>query len=256
MTITTPPDLLKLLAHELRWQILVALATSDRRVQELVDLVARPMNLISYHLRLLREAGIVEEHRSAADGRDLYYSLVLPQGVQQFHSIGRQLHPALGCPATSAPRQTDASILFLCTRNSARSQMAEALMRSKAEERPIVVASAGSQPATVDTDAIRALAELGIEITGQQSKHLDLFRDHHFDYVVTVCDQVREECPVFPGDGNTIHWSIPDPVAARGTPEERLAVFIATARELATRVDHLLLRLDAEASEHVQSGDD
>jgi ArsR family transcriptional regulator, arsenate/arsenite/antimonite-responsive transcriptional repressor / arsenate reductase (thioredoxin) len=256
MITISPPDFLKLLAHELRWQILVALAESDQRVQELVERVARPMNLVSYHLRMLREAGIVQEHRSAADGRDLYYTLALPQVVQQFHDAGRQLHPALGCPTTSTPRRTPASILFLCTRNSARSQMAEALMRSKAGERPIVVASAGSQPAIVDPDAIRALAELGIDIVVQQSKHFDRFRDQHFDYVVTVCDQVREECPVFPGDPNTIHWSIPDPATAKGTPKERLAVFGATARELATRVDHLLLCLDAEANESVQSGDD
>jgi protein-tyrosine-phosphatase len=247
MTTTSPPDFLKLLAHELRWQMVLALAESDRRVQELVDLVARPMNLVSYHLRLLRSAGLVEEHRSAADGRDLYYTLALPQIVQQFHSAGRQLHPALNCPTTSMPRQTDAHILLLCTRNSARSQMAEALLRAKVGSRPIQVVSAGTYPSTVDPDAVRAMQNLGIDISAQTSKHLDRFRGDAFDYVITVCDQAREECPSFPGEPNVIHWSIPDPVVAGGTAEERLAVFIGTAQALAKRVEYLLMRLDSEA---------
>jgi ArsR family transcriptional regulator, arsenate/arsenite/antimonite-responsive transcriptional repressor / arsenate reductase (thioredoxin) len=251
VTVISPPEFLKLLAHELRWQLLVALAESDRRVQELVDLVARPMNLVSYHLRLLRSAGIVQEHRSSADGRDLYYTLALPQIAQQFHSLGYQLHPALGYPPIHTPRQIPARVLFLCTRNSARSQMAEALLRTYAEERPIEVVSAGSHPSVIDPDAIRALATLGIDIAAQQSKHLELFRNDSFDYVITVCDQVREECPDFSGKPNIIHWSIPDPVVATGTAAERLAVFTATAQELATRVNHLLIRLDAEAIESI-----
>jgi ArsR family transcriptional regulator, arsenate/arsenite/antimonite-responsive transcriptional repressor / arsenate reductase (thioredoxin) len=249
MIAISPPDFLKLLAHELRWQLLVALAESDRRVQELVDRVARPMNLVSYHLRLLRNAGIVQEHRSSADGRDLYYTLALPQVAQRFHSLGSQLHPALGYPTIHTPRQIPASVLFLCTRNSARSQMAEALLRTSAEERPIEVVSAGNHPSVVDPDAIRALATFGIDISSQQSKHLERFQDRSFDYVITVCDQAREECPSFPGNPHVIHWSIPDPVVATGTAADRLAVFIATAQELAIRVNHLLIRLDAEATE-------
>lgn len=248
MTMTLPPDFLKLLAHELRWQILLALAKSDRRVQELVDLVARPMNLVSYHLRLLRNAGIVEEHRSSADGRDLYYTLTLSKVAHQFHYAGQQLHPALGCPATPQLRETPAKVLFLCTRNSARSQMAEALLRAKAGPRPIHVVSAGTHPATVDPDALHAMESLGIDIAGQTSKHLDRFCGDAFDYVITVCDQAREECPTFPDEPNVIHWSIPDPVVAGGTEEERLAVFMETAHALTTRVEYLLIRLDSEAA--------
>ena len=77
---------------------------------------------------------------------------------------------------------------------------------------------------------------------------MDQFRSDTFDYVITVCDQAREECPAFPGEPNVIHWSIPDPVVAGGTAQERLAVFITTAQALATRVEYLLLRLDAEAA--------
>lgn len=247
MAITSPPDFLKMLAHELRWQIITHLAESDRRVQELVTLVERPINLVSYHLRQLRLAELVEEHRSAADGRDLYYSLALAQVADQFKYVGRQLHPALDCLGAPPPRQTPAHILFLCTRNSARSQMAEALLRAQAGPRPISVASAGVHPSTVDADAMRAMAVLGLDISGQTSKHLDQFRHSAFDYVITVCDQAREECPTFPGEPKTIHWSIPDPVAAAGGGEERLARFLATAQALSTRVQYLLRRLDAEA---------
>jgi protein-tyrosine-phosphatase/DNA-binding transcriptional ArsR family regulator len=248
MTATSPPDFLKLLAHDLRWQILQLLAQSDRRVQELVALIGRPMNLVSYHLRLLRNAGLVEEHRSAADGRDLYYALTLTHLSRHFHNAGQQLHPALGCNAATPPSPNAASVLFLCTRNSARSQMAEALLRAQSGTRPIRVASAGTQPATVDPDAIRAMARMGIDIASHTSKHLDRFRSEHFDHVITVCDQARENCPTFPGEPNVIHWSIPDPVLAGGTDEEeRLAVFVQTAHALATRVSYWLMRLDGEA---------
>jgi protein-tyrosine-phosphatase len=127
--------------------------------------------------------------------------------------------------------------------------MAEALLRAQAGERPIQVMSAGSQPAEVDPDAVEAMAHFGIDITAQQSKHLDLFRNEPFDYVITVCDQVREECPVFPSEPNLIHWSIPDPAATVGTPGERRTVFIDTAHALAKRVEHFLVRLDAESAE-------
>jgi protein-tyrosine-phosphatase/DNA-binding transcriptional ArsR family regulator len=246
MTTASPPDFLKLLAHDLRWQLLTLLAESDRRVQELVAQLGRPINLVSYHLRLLREAGLVQEHRSAADGRDLYYTLTLSQVADQFHAAGRQLHPALSV-ATLPPRQRPAHILFLCTRNSARSQMAEALLRAQAGSRPLTIESAGSHPAAVNPDAIAAMTVFGLDISGQHSKHIDQLQQRAFDYVITVCDQVREECPTFPGEPKSIHWSVPDPVAATGTPAERLAVFVATAQALATRVEHFLLRLDTDA---------
>lgn len=241
------PAILALLAHDVRWRLITALAHSDRRVQELVELVARPTNLVSYHLRLLRDGGLVHEHRSAADRRDFYYTLALPHVVQQFHTAGAQLHPALGCPPPAQPRRIPAKILFLCTHNSARSQMAEALLRAHVGARPIQVMSAGSHPTAVDPDAVRAMARLGIDISAQQPKHLDHFRGDSFDYVITVCDQVREECPAFPDEPNTIHWSIPDPAVA-DPDSARPAVFVATAQALATRVEYLLARLDAEAA--------
>lgn len=249
MVSDSPADFLQLLAHDLRWQILSALAHSDRRVQELVALLGRPMNLVSYHLRLLRTAGLVHEHRSSADGRDLYYTLALSELAQRFQTAGLRLHPALGCPATSPAQQTPLRVLFLCTRNSARSQMAEGLLRTRAGARPIAVFSAGSEPAEVDPDTIRAMAALDINVTGQRAKRLDVFDGKAFDYVITVCDQMREQCPTWPGDPDMRHWSVPDPAGVGGTPQERLAAFTATAQDLARRVEHFLLVLDAEAGQ-------
>lgn len=246
LAFSSPSEFLKLLAHDLRWQLLVALAHSDYRVQELADQLQRPMNLVSYHLRQLREAGLVQEQRSSADGRDLYCSLDMAEFSRRFRASGALLNPAFASDTPIPPRTTPARILFLCTHNSARSQMAEGLLRAKRGMRPIEVFSAGDQPGAVHPAAIAALQALEIDITTQKSKHLDAFQGQDFDTLVTVCDQVREHCPVFPGTPDAIHWSIPDPAMATGTPAEA-EIFRATARQLAARIDHLLLRLDQDA---------
>ncbi len=240
--ITAPPDFLKLLAHELRWQLLVALARSDCRVQELVALVNRPMNLVSYHLKQLRDHQLVTERRSSADGRDVYYSLDLAQLAAHYQQSGAQLHPLLGQSQRSiaATPVAPQRVLFLCTHNSARSQMAEGLLRHLSGG-VIDVYSAGDEPALVQPLAIQTMAALGIDISGQRAKHLDEFRGQAFDLIVTVCDRVREQCPIFPDDPQQIHWSIPDPLAA--TPDQAAAVFQATAWTLRTRINYLLLTL-------------
>jgi protein-tyrosine-phosphatase len=115
-------------------------------------------------------------------------------------------------------------ILFLCTHNSARSQLAEGIMRSVAGA-AVEVYSAGSEPDEVHPLAIEAAAVLGIDISGQESKHMDQFVGQTFDYVITVCDRVRESCPVFPNDPQKIHWSFADPTAVAGTYQQRLNAF-------------------------------
>jgi protein-tyrosine-phosphatase len=125
--------------------------------------------------------------------------------------------------------------------------MAEGWLRAKRSPRPIEVISAGEHPGTLHPAAVAAMHEQGIDISTQSSKHLDQFREQHFDLIVTVCDQVREHCPVFPGTPATIHWSTPDPALASGTPEE-MAIFRRTAAQLATRVDHMLLQIDYTAA--------
>ena len=126
---TQPPEILGLLSDPLRWQLVVELGRSDRRVGELVELVGKPQNLVSYHLAELRRAGIVSSRRSSADGRDVYYRADLFRCRDLLGEAGRSLHPGLSLAPTPPdelePRRARPRLLFLCTGNSARSQIAE-----------------------------------------------------------------------------------------------------------------------------------
>ena len=115
-------------------------------------------------------------------------------------------------------------VLFLCTHNSARSQMAEGFLRAKAGDR-FDVQSAGTESTSVNALAIRAMAERGIDISGHTSKVYAGLMDAPWDYVITVCDDANERCPLFPGVQKRLHWSFPDPSRATGSEEARLAVF-------------------------------
>ena len=147
-------------------------------------------------------------------------------------------------PRDSEPRMR---VLFLCTHNSARSQMAEGLLRWLAGDR-FEVASAGSEPSRVHPLAIQTMAKRSIDITGNRSKHLDKLAGEHFDYVITVCDAANEACPIFPGAPERIHWSIPDPSAVRGSEETRLAAFERSAVDLLTRIRYLVTLIDRGSS--------
>jgi arsenate reductase len=125
-------------------------------------------------------------------------------------------------------------VLILCTGNSARSQMAEGLLRYSAGDR-FEVWSAGTQPTRVRAEAIAVMRELGIDISGHRSKSVDEFIGQEFDWVVTVCDNAKESCPVFPGKTRHIHWSIEDP-AIEGSEERRLAAFRRVRDELQERL--------------------
>ena len=115
-------------------------------------------------------------------------------------------------------------VLILCTGNSARSQMAEGLLRRMAGGQ-MEVFSAGTQTSVVNPLAVRAMADRGLDISGHRSKHLSEFQAQPFDYVITVCDRAAETCPIFPGPAERLHWGFPDPAAAPGSEAERLAVF-------------------------------
>ena len=115
-------------------------------------------------------------------------------------------------------------VLILCTGNSARSQMAEGLLRHDGGAE-IEVSSAGTKPSHVRPEAIAAMREVGIDISGHRSKSVDEFAGQAFDYVITVCDNAKESCPVFPAATKRIHWSLDDPAAVQGSEEERLAEF-------------------------------
>ncbi|MCM8749571.1 arsenate reductase ArsC [Thermomicrobiaceae bacterium CFH 74404] len=135
-------------------------------------------------------------------------------------------------------------VLFLCTHNAARSQMAEALLRWLAGGR-VEAYSAGTEPSRVHPLAVQAMAELGVDISGAESKPVHRFLGQRFDWVITVCDQAAEACPVFPGAARRLHWSLPDPSAASGSEEERLHQFRAFRDRL---LDHLQRWMSAELS--------
>ena len=131
---------------------------------------------------------------------------------------------------------SDERVLFLCTHNSARSQMAEGLLRHLSEGR-VEVASAGTEARGVHPLAVRVMAEIGIDLRDQASKTLDRFVGERWDDVITVCDSANESCPIFPGARRRLHWSFDDSSAATGTEEQRLRVFRRVREEIRARID-------------------
>lgn len=242
------PPFVHLAAHPLRWQLLNELSGSDYRVRELVGLVGEPQNLVSYHLRLLREGGLVRTTRSSHDGRDSYYHLDLDRCAETLIGAGTELHPALRLsivPPVFDPAEP-LSVLFVCSGNSARSAIAEALLRHHSGGR-VEAVSAGSRPKpAMHPNTVRVLREeFGIDISTQTPRRLDTLAGHRFDAVITLCDKAREVCPDFGQAPRRIHWSIPDPAVANGTDEDNYPAFQATTTEIDTRVRHLLPTLTA-----------
>src|SRR5262245_47299761 len=232
------PLLMHMAAHPLRWALMTELAASDRRVRELVAAVDEPQNLVSYHLRLLRTAGLVVARRSNFDGRDSYYHLDLARCASAFGDAAAALHPALA--PTDRGWLRGGSVLFLCTGNSARSPMAEALLRHRRTD--IQVTSAGSHPAPrLHPNAVRVLRkEYGIDFEPRQPQSLDAVAGRRFDYVITLCDKIRE-VPRHHGSAATTHWSLPDPSAAGDTDRATYPAFRRVAMELDTRIEFLPL---------------
>ncbi|GLY89680.1 ArsR family transcriptional regulator [Actinoallomurus iriomotensis] len=238
-----PPDVLALAGHELRWRLLGELARSDRQVHELTDLIGQPQSLVSYHLGRLRAGGLVAARRSSADRREAYYRIDLVRCGELLADAAAALHPGLrpAPPAGEPGVSPTARVLFLCTGNSARSQIAEALLRHHGGE-AVEAFSAGSHPKRLHPSAVLVMREqFGIDIAGQRVKSLDEFTGRRFDHVISLCDRLREVCPDFPGAPELIHWSIPDPAA-----EGEYPAFERTAAELDIRIRFLIHHLASE----------
>jgi ArsR family transcriptional regulator, arsenate/arsenite/antimonite-responsive transcriptional repressor / arsenate reductase (thioredoxin) len=237
----SPPSFLGLAGHPVRWRLLAQLAYSDRRVVELCSLLGEPQSLVSYHLARLRTDGVVFGRRSAADGRDTYYVLDLDRCGELLAAAGAAVHPGLRLerPALRRVSGRGLRVLFLCTGNSARSQIAEALTQHLSGG-AVDAASAGSAPKPLHPNAVRVLAERGIDIADRSSKHIDVFSGCRFGFVVSLCDRVREVCPEFPNRPDLVHWSIPDP-----SSDGRYTAFQQTLVEIETRVGFLLRLIDA-----------
>ena len=239
---------LQVIADPHRWRLVDELARSDRRVSELTRLVGDAQNLVSYHLRELRDVGLVSSRRSSFDRRDSYYRLELTRCCELLNTVSMALHPGFETRVRpigllERPRHTP-KVLFMCTGNSARSQMAEVLLE-RLSDHTIQARSAGSHPKPLHPNAIKVMAARGLDISGRTSKHLRQFTRTRFDQVITLCDKVREICPEFPGAPAAAHWSMADPAAAGGSDEETYPVFERAAADLEDRIGFLIARLSS-----------
>jgi protein-tyrosine-phosphatase len=184
---------------------------------------------------------LVTSRRSSADGRDVYYAADLGACRRLFIDAASELHPGLrltpGVEAQPRSRGT-VRVLFLCTGNSARSQIAAALL-SKRAGGALVAHSAGSNPKPLHPHAIDVMRARGIDVSGARPTHLRRYSRTRFARVVTLCDKVREVCPEFPGPAPVTHWSMPDPSLS----DDGVAAFEAVAVELERRIDFLIPEL-------------
>lgn len=233
------PLLIQMASHPLRWALLSALAVGDHRVRELAALVDKPQNLVSYHLRLLRSAGLVGARRSSFDGRDSYYCLELARCADAFGDAATALHPALA-PATNTANASGGAVLFLCTGNGARSPMAEALLHHRSGG-CVRVASAGSHPKPqLHPHAVRVMREeYGIDLGDRRPQPISAVAGRTFDYVITLCDKVRE-VPADHGSAVAIHWSVVDPSATADSDQATYPKFRCAAKELDARIHYWL----------------
>jgi protein-tyrosine-phosphatase/DNA-binding transcriptional ArsR family regulator len=249
-----PPSVLRffrVLADNTRLGIIRLLALSDLRAGEIGLALHLPSSAVAYHLKQLQSLDLLHDRHSSADARDVYYHLDLSHLHHLFAATGDALYPGMAAGPDGTPdEQAQARhvvgassrplrVLFLCTHNSARSQMAEAILRSMGGDQ-VEAFSAGSDPTEVDPNTIAVLRELGIASTPLHAKSLAIFVGQPFDYIITVCDRVRDLCPVFPGDPKQVHWSFADPAVVED-PDSRLTAFREVARELQTRIRYLLL---------------
>ena len=236
--------MLRLLADPLRWRLARELARGDQRVRELVAATGQPQNLVSYHLRQLRAGGLVTARRSSFDARDIYYRLDLDGCSRALAIAVSALHPGLApVPLTGPDRDRDRGtirrVLFVCTGNSSRSPMAEALLRHRAGGQ-VQAASAGIRPKPVHPQAVAVMRDrYRIDITGHRPTPVEAVAGQRFDYVISLCDKARETCPQFPVRLDRIHWSLPDPASGEGGPAGYPA-FERTAADLDSRIRFLL----------------
>jgi protein-tyrosine-phosphatase/DNA-binding transcriptional ArsR family regulator len=242
-----PPAFVQLAAHPLRWQLLTALVESDYRVRELVSLLEQPQNLLSYHLRLLREGGLVSASRSSLD-----------RCAHALAETGAALHPDLG----PTPRNTSAAgppgrlrrrptaVLFVCTGNSIRSPIAEALLRHHGGT-SVSATSAGTRPhPQLHRHTARILREqFGIDVADEHPRDLTALAGRRFDHVVTLCDRAREACPAFTHAPRRTHWSIRDPAATGGSGRASYSAFQQVAVDIDVRIRHLLPSLTTPGTE-------
>ena len=257
--LTSLSDTFSVLADPQRLHILDLIINGIHCSSGIVARLGLTPNLVSHHLKVLREAGLVDIERDPADRRWIYYIPNIQQLTEIQFQLSYLLHPAriqaraAECgPSQGAqpyippdhltiekehPMTNKAKIIFLCTGNSARSQMAEAFMKKYAGDL-FEVHSAGIEPKGVNPYTVRVMEEAGIDISGYQSKGVRQYLGHvNFGYVVTVCDHAEENCPtVFLTQGKHLHWSFEDPAAFQGTEEQTLQKFSQVRDQIEKRI--------------------
>lgn len=228
------PALFRALGDEIRWRLVRELRWSDRSVAELVRQVGAPQNLVSYHLQTLREAGLVRSRKSESDGRTVYYGLDLPRLAAAYGRLDETLHLTDPSAAPSA-----LTVAFLCTNNSARSQMAEGWLRALVPE-GLRVRSAGTKPSSLHPLAVEVMAERDIDIGHQRAKGSDELNFSAVDVAVTVCDLAREACLPDLAGVRHLHWSIADPARGPGGVDDQRGAFRAARDDIEGRVRGLV----------------
>ena len=249
---------MKALGEVNRLRVYALLSMGPMSVGDLGITLGLSQALISHHLAVLKAAGLIADHRSPHDGRVIFYTVNKDRLRDLYGELSLLLDPIRALDPRPTPpdptRRTAMSgpirALFLCTGNSARSQMAEALLHDKGEGL-FEAFSAGTHPKALNPLTIKIMDEKGIDVRGQRSKDVAEFLADRFDYVITVCDSANEECPVFPGDYERIHWSFEDPAAATGDEERRLTVFRRVRIAIENRIALFINAHRREAAERM-----
>ncbi len=243
------------LGDESRLRILLCLKDSTLCLCHLTEILGLAGSTVSKHLSVLESAGLVESQsegkwkyfRWAESGDGMCASEALAWVRRHAGADGQVKDDAakrsivLARLNAPCPPEARARVMFLCTGNSCRSQMAEGLLRAMAGHR-FAVYSAGLEPRPIPEMARQVMREIGIDIDGQRPKSvLDFLGREHFGYLITVCDRADSLCPIFPGVSNRQHWPVKDPSDVEGTEEKRLAAFRETRDELMFKISTWLM---------------
>ncbi len=251
---------MKALGEVNRLRIYALLSMGPMSVGDLVVTLGLSQALVSHHLMVLKTAGLIADHRASRDARSVIYSVNKAKLQDLYSELSLLIDPIKAIDVRDNPPDTirrdnmhgPLRVLFLCTGNSARSQMAEAFLRRQGEGL-FEAYSAGTHPRGLHPLTVAVMQEAGIDMSGYTSKGLEQFLDQTFDYIITVCDRAHEECPVFPGPYERIHWTFQDPVAFEGPEDRQLAVFRRVQIEIQTRIALFINAHRREAVERMVS---